>query len=151
LRVHDLTATPTLRTGFPRRPLRGARSAAIPADSAPLHPDILGHAGRHLGQRQLNLRLDVSSPPGAMTRTTAKSAAKKIAKDVGEGREDVVHAAKTTAETTPTWPLVTVAIVERALFGVGEDLIGLGRLFEARLGLLSPRFRSGWSSRASLR
>jgi hypothetical protein len=59
-----------------------------------------------------------------------------IAEDVGESREDVAHVAEATTKTAPTRPLVAVAIVQSALFGVRQHLIGLRRLLEARLGLL---------------
>ena len=134
--VHDLATTTTLRTGLARCALLRARSSAILADNPPLHLHFLGRAGRHLGQGQLNLRLDVSPPPGAMTHASGKSAAKHVAEDVREGREDVAHIAKTATKTATAWPLVTVAIVERTLFGVRQHLVGLGRLFEARLGLI---------------
>ncbi len=133
--VHDLAATPTLRAGFPRGARRSARSLAILAGGAPLHLHFLRRAGRHLGQGQLNLALDVGPAPGATTRAAAKSATKKIAEDVGESREDVAHIAEATAKTAPTRPLVAVAIVQSALFGVRQHLIGLRRLLEACLGL----------------
>jgi len=71
-----------------------------------------------------------------MAHASGKSAAEHVAEDVRERRKDVAHAAEPAAETAPTWPLVTIAIVERALFGVRQHLICLGRLLEARLGLL---------------
>ena len=43
------------------------------------------------------------------------------------------------------------AVVLLALLGVAEDVVGLGDLLEALLGLRSPGLRSGWYWRASLR
>src|SRR5204863_255497 len=63
-------------------------------------------------------------------------AAEELAEQVAERAEDVLGALEADAVLHAA---VAEAVVLRALLLVGEDLVGLGRLLEALLGLLAPR------------
>ena len=75
------------------------------------------------------------SAPRAGPARRPPAEAEEVAEDVGEVREDV----RVEARTLPAGALhagVAEPVVARALFGVAEHGVGLGRFLEAFLGLL---------------
>ena len=123
------------RAGLDRRAGLGAVPVAVLAhvDQLVRHLDRL--AGGRLGERDLHLHGEVASLDAART-AAPEGAAERIAaeervEDVGEGAE----AMRLRAEPARVEPLEAVAVVGRAALGVGEDLVGLGRLLELLLRL----------------
>ena len=136
LLVDHLTPAAALRAGLGRGALLGARAAALGAHRpAPVH-HLLGGAGGRLGQRQLDLGLDVRA------RARPAAAPEQIAEDVGERREHVADVAEA-AEAAALQALVTVTVIQRALLGIGQHLVGLGRLLELGLGGVVARVAVG--------
>ena len=86
-----------------------------------------------LAQRDGQLRLQIVAGLDLRTAPPAESAA--AAEEIGELREDILDA-REALEARRRAAAMTIAIVGRALVRVREDLIGLGQLLEALLGLL---------------
>src|SRR5262249_25096028 len=78
-------------------------------------------------------RLDIGTPPRP-TRSTTGTAAKDVAEDVGEGREDVTDVAETGAAEAAARSGMTEPIVAGPPLRVGEDLVCLRCLFEPAFG-----------------
>ena len=106
------------------------------------------------GERLLERDLEIEAQVGAARRAAAAAAAaepEEVAEDVGEVREDVgVEARARPARARHAG--VAESVVARALVGVGEHGVGLGRFLELLFGgARRPGLRSGWYFSASLR
>jgi hypothetical protein len=123
----------------------GAGALARIAGVLALELDRLLRAARHLGERELDLRLEVVPARGSRraapdaTTTPARGATEPAAEDLVEHREDVrhVHVREVVLRVDA---LVPELVVAAALGFVAEDLVGLGALLELRLrvGLVVP-------------
>src|SRR5262249_45606507 len=124
LRVHDLAAPAAVLADLRLGAGLSARAAAGAAGRAAQNLDLLGHAGGGLDQRDVEPRLDVGAAAGGAR--APRAAVEDVAEDVREGGEDVAHVAEPLGEAGPR-TAVPVAIVERTLLRITQDLVGLGR------------------------
>src|SRR6185503_7650055 len=94
---------------------------------------LLAALGR-LAQRDGELLLQIFALLDARPALApAAEAAEAAAEEIGELRQDVFDAREAAAEARAARPGVTVLIVELALLRIGQHLVGLGELLEARL------------------
>src|SRR5690606_28503569 len=116
-----------------------------------LEVDGLGAAEDGVAEWDADLHAQTGTAPAAPATAAATAAAEQVledrataattaAEDIAERREDVVHRLEAaTGMAHAVDALVAELVVAFALFGVGEDFIGLGRLLELGFGLLVAR------------
>ena len=96
--------------------------------------DLAPHAARATSASSISTATPMSPPPAGPRAGRSRS----VAAAAEEGLEDVVDRAEAGAarvEAAGAQALVAVGVVGAAPLGVGEDLVGLGRLLELLLGL----------------
>ena len=116
------------------RPLARRRPLALAADLLAGDLDRLGGPAGRLLEVDLQLHQQVLAGARAAATLAEEVAEQAAAEDVAEGRHDVFGVAEV-VDPGPLQPGVPVAVVALALLLVGEDLVRLGRLLEALLGL----------------
>ena len=109
------------------------------ADGRALQLDLLLDAAGGLDELQVDLVAQVRAAVPGLARAAE---AEEVAEDVAERAEDVLRRG-VVAEVRPLEAGHPVAVVELALLGVAEHLVGLGALLEERLGLLVARVAVG--------
>ena len=116
----------------------GTASLAGAADLEPLERDLALAAFEHLDQGDLHLGLEVVAARGAALAPAATAAL--AAEDVVEHREDVldVHRVEVVSRAAAEAG-VAVAVIDGALLGIAQDLVGLGAFLEADLRLVVAR------------
>ena len=160
-RLDDLAAAPALRAGLraddlaeegvgdglqparpaaarARRPRRARRGAGAVAGRAVDHRGERDRALGALGRfRELDLDLgeDVRTAGRASRRPAAQSAEEIVAEECREEVAEVAEVEVGGSEPAGAKALVPVAVVELARLGLREDLVRLGRLAEALLGV----------------
>ena len=138
-RAHDLPQSGLCHAADlagPAAVLAGAnRGAGLGAVSAAVLAGVDGLEA-HLGERDLDLCADVAARGGTGGAEPEELAEEGVAA-AEERLEDVLEAARGRARAPATRPQPVAAegVVETAPLGVGEDLVGLGRLLEALLGV----------------
>ena len=154
----DLAGAVAVGAGFGGAALLGAGAAAVGAGLQALDGDGLVAAldRLHKGQRNGNLHIRPLDRGVGVAGASAAAKAPKAA-PAEEALEDIADIVKAEARRSavtagPAAVDGGVArvdagkaelIVPAALFGIGENLIGLPGLLELGLGLLIPGFRSG--------
>jgi hypothetical protein len=82
---------------------------------------------------QVSAALTAASTAGATAKNIAKS--KKVAENVAEIVENCGIETRTASARTTAYSGVTEAVIERTFFVIGQDCIGLARLFELLFGI----------------
>ena len=114
----------------------------VRAGRAPQDLDVLADAGERLGQRQRHPRLDVR----AARRPAHRRPGPRRRRCRRRCRENAEKMSPTSWKPPPKpapRPGVAEAVVARALLGIREDLVRLGRLLEPRLRFLVARVAVG--------
>src|SRR5205807_3266300 len=127
-----LAGSAAARARLDRRARLGAVAVAARAGLHRVVLDVLRNRGGGLLERDLHADRRVA----ALHRAAAPAAEQRIAAE--EGVEDVrerAEALEARREAARLERLVAVAVVQRAPLGVGQDLVGLGRLLELLLRL----------------
>ena len=124
------------------------RSAAFARLAEFLAPDVerLRDALRHVFEREVQHAPEARSRPRSGPAPRPAEAAEKIAQpeEVPEHRENVVNVrVLPVVDARPAQARLAELVVPPALVRVGEDLVGLGALFEACLGLSVARVAVG--------
>src|SRR5208283_3007772 len=136
--LNDLAPAATVVTGRGARPLARARAAAVAAKLLAAHFDTAGRTPRRLHELDLELHQQVRPgawPAPALAEEVAEQSA---AEDIAKRRHDIVGRAEVVDGRT-LQPGVAVAVVPLPLFGIGQNLVGLGRFLEPFLGVLVAR------------
>ena len=140
--MRDLTATVAGAAALWLGAGLGARSLTCLTCGVAVDLDLaLGSTGG-VQKRHRKLDLDVVAAWDP-TPAAATGEAAATAEDVRERREDVLDAAKASREAALRGSLMTKAIVETALLGIGEHRVRLGSLLELFFGFLVPRSAIG--------
>ncbi len=119
----------------------GAAALAVLALGVARDGDGLGGAEGRLLEAQLQVVAQVSAARRTAAAGVAPAKAEHIAEDVAELGEDVVdilEAGPAGAAPGAAEALVAEAVVDLALLGIGEHLVGLGRFLKAglRIGIV---------------
>src|SRR5690606_32970354 len=135
LRVHDLALAlaRAAHLGLAAR-RRAAALARVTRDRArDLH--VLRAAPHRLGERQLEIDAQIRAARRALA---ARATAEEVAEQIAERGEDILGRRESGPRTTAaaTDSVEAVAIVERALLVVRQDLVGVRRFLELLLGVL---------------
>ena len=137
----QLAGAVAARARLDRRARVGAVAATVLADVHPVEVDVDGRATRGLLERHLHRDGDVAAVRGASPHAAAEQrvTAEERVEDVRERAEALERG----REPARLEPLVPVAVVQRAPFGVGEHLVRLRRLLELllRLGVMLVHVR----------
>ena len=132
----ELSGALALRAGLDRGAGLGAVAAAVLAALDGLEGDLhLGAAGGLL-EVDLGADGDIAAGRGPAWPAAAECPSERPAAE--EGLEDVgdrAEALEVGGVAAAAQALVAVAVIGRAAVGVGQDLVGLGRLLELLLGL----------------
>lgn len=123
----------------------GARPRAGGTRHGDTDGDLFFSAEAGFFERELEIVADVGALTRGVGRTGSSAAsAKKVAEDIAEMAKDIADILESgPAAAAAIQPLMAKLIVERALFGVGEDVISLGRLLKLLLGLRIVRVAIG--------
>src|SRR5450755_2208187 len=116
---------------------RGARLGAVAVTVLAARDHLIGDLDARAGGRLGKVDRGVDRHVASLDRAGGRRAAAAERAAAEEGLEDVRHRAEgleVRRVATGAQALVAVAVVGRAAFGVGEHLIGLGRLLELLLG-----------------
>ncbi len=129
-RLNDLASTAAVVAGLRLGAGRAPTAAAIAALLVPLELDDLGYAAGRFEQVERDRGTNIGAPsrPTAAPIAAEEIAENAVAKDVAEGREDVVDVGEVRGRAADA--RMTKAIVAGPLIGVAEDLEGLGRFLE---------------------
>ncbi len=136
--LNDLPASAAVVAGGGAGAFARARAAAFTAKLLAAHFNATRRAPRRLHKFDLQLHQQVRPGTGPAPALAEEVAEESAAENIAERRHDVVGRAEVVNGRTLK-PGVAVAVVALPLFGIGEDLVGLGRFLEFFLGVLVTR------------
>src|SRR5690606_22718308 len=133
LRVEHLALAAAHLAGLAAGARLGAAALAGVARLLALDLDLAGDAVDRLGERQLEVNLQV----GAAPLPAAARRAEEVREQIAERGEDVVHPAE--AAHVAVEAVRAELVVAGALVRIRQDLVGVRRLLEPLLGVLVAR------------
>jgi len=132
--MHDLPMSATLLAALAPCARGRARARAIFACHPTADVDLFRGALGNLGQRQLDVGFDVRPAHGSTRAATTEH----VTENVAESGENIAYV-REPAAAHATRAIVAKPVVERPLFRIRENLIGLRSVLETRLGFLVTR------------